>query len=655
MILANILLFLNVFVRNHKLQKKDRGLDSYLKGTVIWAVLLYGYTEILSSFHGIRLHSLLLVWGISNLLLLVMLITYCKRQRIDVQQIKETLVSHWQQWWKKRYCLFVIIYAVVVILALYTVPYNWDSMTYHLPRIMHWVQNGSVGHYATNSIRQIASPVFGEFVNLHVYILCGNSDALFLLLQCFSYITCSVIVYHIAAKIKCNQMFCYISTLLYLSMPIAFAEALTTQVDHLATMWLLIFTYELLDVVDEEKKLTWDRATISKVCFLGLCVGLGYLTKPSVCIAMAVLVLWVLSVSIARKDSVICVIKLIACVVPCMLVMVIPEMVRNLMTFQAISAPIAGQRQLVGTVNPLYLCINFIKNFIYNLPTTLFYDLNTLLTSILNRVSAMLNVPLNDPAISEDGGMFYLHSAPNYGHDTAANPAVLWLFIVCLLWALICRVRSKGKGLQRWHSAYSFWVSAAFLIFCVVLRWEPYVTRYMLSFLALLCPMIGFQLQHLTESEKVAKLRYALVGVIVFVCITDVISMGIYHRNLCVRFGAAERPYGYFTNRTDIVEQYSTLSRMIKEAGYTSIGIKLGGNDYEYPLWVLLEDVLAEGGSLRHIGMENESAIYEDKSFVPECIIWKGTLAEEGFAYNGAQYETKQSLEGGFVLLVRVV
>lgn len=62
------------------------------------------------------------------------------------------------------------------LLALGTIPYNWDSMTYHLPRIAYWRQNRSIAHYATNCIRQISSPVLAEFVNLHVYILCRGHD-----------------------------------------------------------------------------------------------------------------------------------------------------------------------------------------------------------------------------------------------------------------------------------------------------------------------------------------------------------------------------------------------------------------------------------------------------------------------------------------------
>ena len=92
-------------------------------------------------------------------------------------------------------------------MAMRIVPYNWDSLTYHLPRIMHWVQNKSVAHYATNIDRQIASPPLAEFINLHIYLLMGKKDVAFNLLQCMSFGFCIVLTVAIAKKLGCNIFF----------------------------------------------------------------------------------------------------------------------------------------------------------------------------------------------------------------------------------------------------------------------------------------------------------------------------------------------------------------------------------------------------------------------------------------------------------------
>lgn len=90
--------------------------------------------------------------------------------------------------------IIAIMCIVVLYMAFRTVPYNWDSMTYHLTRIVHWVQNGSVAHYACHDISQISGPPLAEFVNLHVYVLSGNTDYLVNLLQAASYIISGILV-----------------------------------------------------------------------------------------------------------------------------------------------------------------------------------------------------------------------------------------------------------------------------------------------------------------------------------------------------------------------------------------------------------------------------------------------------------------------------
>ena len=87
-------------------------------------------------------------------------------------------------------------------MSLIMTPYNWDSMTYHLPRIAYWAQNRSVEHYATNCVRQVSSPVLAEFVNLHVYVLSRGHDWFFNLLQGMSYLTNAVLVGAIAKKLS---------------------------------------------------------------------------------------------------------------------------------------------------------------------------------------------------------------------------------------------------------------------------------------------------------------------------------------------------------------------------------------------------------------------------------------------------------------------
>lgn len=633
MLLTFILLYLNIWSWHKGREEKPDRLFCHIQASTVWTLLLFLITEVYSVFHLIGFLPLVLTWyGLAAVLLLMLLLRRKQTKQGKKSRGKAAGPRVPEEKPDLRVLFIGAVSLFVLVMAMTTVPYNWDSMTYHLPRIMHWAQNGSVAHYSTNVLRQISSPVLAEFVNLHVYLLTGGRDILFHLLQGLSFLTCAACVYGIAGKLKCTLSFRFLATLLYMSMPIAFAEALTTQVDNFATVWLLYFVYLLLDFTDLEKKLVADKTTVVRVCLLGLFVSFGYLTKPSVCIAMAIMVLWLLAVCMTRKDSVKILVKLIACVLPAILLPLLPELMRNLKTFSAIASQGTGQRQLVGTLNPLYLFVNFLKNFVYNLPNVYLNDSGYFLTRLVKKVAGILGVELDAPSIAEDGREFFLHTAPDYAHDTAINPVIVILMLVCIvLWIRKLKKKELGKTLKKSLMSYSFVAVVCFLVFCVLLRWEPFVTRYMVSYLALLCPMIAVQLQKHTAGGE----RTVMLGIISFVCIMEIGSMALYHRNMCTRFGAGERPYGYFTNRIQDYPAYSQICQYVIDKGFSNIGLYMGEDNYEYPLWYSLRDTVRR---MEHVYVTNESAVYDDPSFLPEGIIWIGPLPGEAVAWHGQEY-----------------
>lgn len=127
-------------------------------------------TEVLSIFQMITTLSLWICWiGFDIVLIFLIIIKYRKvgcRKIGDLVQLK--CINN------KKALLWGVLAIGMICLALKTMPYNWDSMTYHLQRIFHWYQNGTVAHYETHIDRQVASPVLGAFVNLHVYAMAGG-------------------------------------------------------------------------------------------------------------------------------------------------------------------------------------------------------------------------------------------------------------------------------------------------------------------------------------------------------------------------------------------------------------------------------------------------------------------------------------------------
>lgn len=601
MICAIVLLYL---IFNSKASEKT---EAYVYAIITWTLFMFGVTEILSVFHAIATVCLWAAWGMLDVILLSICLKgrMLKWKLIRISELPKSII-----------CIIVFL-AGVLFLALKTVPYNWDSMTYHLGRIVHWHQNSSVAHYATNITRQAASPVLGAFVNLNVYTMLNGNDRLLNLLQCFAYFTNGWMVYQITRKLGCESQYSILSCVLFYSAPIAFAEALTTQVDHFSALYALCFVYLLLDFLHIDVKLAWNKSSVLKVIMLGFCIAFGYLAKPSVGAAMLVFATWLLSVSILRRDSFFIVLKLIIATVPGMLIILMPEFLRNLQTFHALSAPIAGARQLVGSLHEKYLAVNFIKNFTFNMPSIWLYDSSSLIFKYVIRFAGWLDIDINNEVISEDGREFMVYEVQNYSHDRAINPIIVWLLVVTMLMLIIMVRKLRLKQLKGFKAGYYLASVFSFVGFCTILRWEPFVSRYMITYLALLCPAIAVVVEWFIKNlEEAARAENGFLCIIGFCILVEVLGMFCYHGKMA--FGNYEgRAEGYFATRNYDYDTYKSVTEYIKQKNILEIGLLVGEDTYEYPLWKMI----GHYNRIEHINVENDTGIYEDLGFVPDALL----------------------------------
>ena len=114
------------------------------------------------------------------------------------------------------------------------------------------------------------------------------------------------------------------------------------------------------------------------------------------------------------------------------------------------------------------------------------------------------------------------------------------------------------------------------------------------------------------------------------------------------RKGGDQRPEGYFVNRHVEYEPYAALCAAIDDGGYISVGLSMGADDYEYPLWRMLPDEVMR---IEHVGVTNQSSGHADSSFQPDCIVWLGAEPGVPYVYNGKIYEQcKECGEGHYLL-----
>src|SRR5262249_46768532 len=83
-----------------------------------------------------------------------------------------------------------------------------------------------------------------------------------------------------------------------------------------------------------------------------------------------------------------------------------------------------------------------------------------------------------------------------------------------------------------------------------------------------------------------------------------------------------DRLKSYFINRPELYADYSTAAKKILEEGTEEVGLCLGYDDYEYPLFVLVGRHASRGTPrFRHVGVMDISRMKEPPHLPPPAII----------------------------------
>lgn len=544
--------------------------------------------------------------------------------------------------------LFLIFYSIIIFIAILSGQSNIDSLIYHLSRIMHWIQNKSVGHYATSADKQIRYPVLAEYLVSQIYLL-GASDRLANMVQTCAYMSSAVLIFGISRRIGASVKFSFFASLLYILMPMAMAQAFTTQTDNIAGLFLLIFIYVLLDFIQADR-LGSGEGIVKKGIQLAASVAFGYLCKPTVCFTMAVYFAWMCFIRLYKKDNITVLLKYILVGTLTVFILFSPLLFRSYKTYMeedvvtitdestALSngnvilsdVPAAIMKSEVDNISsinspvntiapdsanvvsalkdPIVFLMNCLQNMGRNVASNSFPLWNELILKVVNKVGGFLNYDVSGFSVQKEKGYFDC--------DTASNPVITCLGAL----AFICVLLNISK-VTREQKFYTVCAFASFVLQCGLMGYTGFRTRYLVGILAVMCPSVAIFFDNF-QVKKYMKENIALVFIVV-ACFGGIntFSCEIGHVSNSLRGYALHQ---YFKTNYKEYTHCQTI-QYINEAGYTNIGIA-GNFSYEYVLWrgirnlERMESVNVQVASLKK---------YEDESFIPECIVEETQEPEE--------------------------
>ncbi len=225
-------------------------LEAVVVGALGWGLAAVICLELLGVVGEINRFSVIVFWSLVSVGVILNLIVqrqnrFIRVKKIDTGRDAEVHAEVGDPLYLILAASAAVIVAITTTVALISAPNNWDSLNYHLPRIEQWIQQGSLAHFPTETIRQLASNPAAEMLILHFRILAG-SDRLDNLVQALAFAGSIATSALVARRLGASRNGQILAALYTATLPIAILEGSSTQTDLVVSFFLLAAFERLL-------------------------------------------------------------------------------------------------------------------------------------------------------------------------------------------------------------------------------------------------------------------------------------------------------------------------------------------------------------------------------------------------------------------------
>jgi hypothetical protein len=522
-----------------------------------------------------------------------------------------------------------------LVVALLAEPNNFDSQTYHLPRVEHWAAQGSLDFWPTAIHRQVTIPPGAEYLLLHLRLLTGG-DALHNLVQWAAMLGCLLLASRVTAQLGGGVRAQALAVFLVATTPMVTLQATSTQTDLVVAAWVACAATFALDGVGRP-------ATVGAVLGLGAATGLVAVTKTSGLLGVApLLLLWGLAqlkgggpgyrfpyrkgprlTTLARTTAASVAVLAVAAV------LVGPYLGRMQREFgNPLGPPRLRESIPMQRHDPPAVLVNLLRIGHTAFDTPLL-PLGAAAADGIEGLSRLVGVDPQDRLITFGGTRFPV-PAWYPDEDRAALPLTGGLALVGVVLA-VARPRRVAGGRPVLTRAYAAAVTGAVLLHATMIKWQPWGNRLLLYALVLAAPVGALWVEAVlrrrvrgrtptaeraeqadttagrAEQGKAATGRRAVA----VLATGAVLATSALAGALSVSYGFPRRLVGdgsllttspwetRFVRRPAWAPEYRWAADAVRASGARRVGLLEGNDDWEYPWWLLLRS--GDDGARREI------------------------------------------------------
>jgi hypothetical protein len=261
---------------------------------------------------------------------------------------------------------------------------------------------------------------------------------------------------------------------------------------------------------------------------------------------------------------------------------------------------------------------NILRNIAVHLSTPV-RSINLITINVVESFHYLIGIDASDPrTTSPFGYRFDIHSLINH-EDLAGNFIHLLLFIGVTVVFFFSKKTTKSR--KRYFLA-TYWLAiiAGFFLFCALIAWSPWRSRLHLPLFVLSAPLVGSILSEAIRRPVANVLVSGLLcASFIWVGFNEtrplIFNSQIVETKQVQNIFNQSRIEQYFSGRPDLKEDYLGATDFIQSKTCTQIGLALGGDAWEYPLWVVLNNHAKPSLRIEHINVDNDSANQESNSY----------------------------------------
>ena len=569
--------------------------DLVLRVTVLAGAAVWAITETLSLFGGVRRLPLAIAW-------VAVLAAGCGLawRRGHFTPVRLPRID----WLVALYCAAcAAILTLTAMAAAFSPPNSADAMAYHMPRVLYWAEQGSVGFFPTPYLNQIMLQPFAEYCMLQSYVLSGGDHFVNFvqwIAAALSMIAVSAIAREFGAPARAQAF----AALFCAAIPSGILASSGAKNDYVLALWLAAAVYFAL---------RWRRSRgTSDAALLGCALGLALLTKATAYLFAP----WPLAAILAPPafESTRRFARAAALTAACALAINLPQYIRN---WEMSGSPM-GYASAFGTAefrwpNETLGWKQTLSNMLRNASEQLGARSEAWNRGVYDTVIGVhrrLGIDQADPATT---WRWSAYAPPrNANHEADAPNRVHLAILVALFGVLLFRA---SRGRDRLIALYALSLVVGFVAFCAYLKWQPFMARLFLPLFVLSAPLASI--------VRPLWLQAALCLLLLDGARRPATENWVRPVRGPRSVLSVPRDRQYFSDMVQWKEDwpaYWATFEKLKTSNCNVVGIDSSHFQLEYPLEALLREAKL-GVLFVHTGVTNTSARYPQPAKAPPCAV----------------------------------